>query len=133
VATHKTEISEMNGLGRIMPFTYGAMLIGALSIIGLPPLGGTWSKWYLAIGTLEADQSIMLTVLLVSSLLNVAYLLPIPIRGFFGRTTGETDMPVIKEAPLPAVIALMFTATGCLFLFFFPEPLYDLMASLFQG
>jgi multicomponent Na+:H+ antiporter subunit D len=131
VTTHKTEISEMNGLGRVMPITYGAMLIGALSIIGLPPLGGTWSKWYLAIGTLEADQWVMLIVLLVSSLLNVAYLLPIPIRGFFGRPSIQINTPAIKEAPLPVVIALVFTATGCLFLFFFPEPLYGLMALLF--
>jgi multicomponent Na+:H+ antiporter subunit D len=131
VTTHKTEISEMNGLGRVMPITYGAMVIGALSIIGLPPLGGTWSKWYLAIGTLEADQWVMLIVLLVSSLLNVAYLLPIPIRGFFGRPSIQINTPAIKEAPLPVVIALVFTATGCLFLFFFPEPLYGLMALLF--
>jgi multicomponent Na+:H+ antiporter subunit D len=131
VTTHKTEISEMNGLGRVMPITYGAMLVGALSIIGLPPFGGTWSKWYLAIGTLEAGQWIMLIVLLVSTLLNIAYLLPIPIRGFFGRSSRQTNTPAIHEAPVPVVIALVFTATGCLVLFFFPEPLYGLMALLF--
>ena len=46
VALHKTEISTMNGIGRQMPFTMAAFLIGALSIIGLPPCGGAWSKWY---------------------------------------------------------------------------------------
>ncbi len=50
VATHKTEISQMNGLGRVMPITYGAFLIGALSIIGLPPFAGSWSKWLLIVG-----------------------------------------------------------------------------------
>ncbi len=133
VATHKTEISDMNGLGRAMPITYGAMLIGALSIIGLPPLGGIWSKWYLAIGTLEAGQGIMLAVLLISSLLNVAYLLPIPIYGFFGKSSKQPNAAAINEAPLPIVIALVFTALGCMVLFFYPEPLYGLMALLFEG
>ncbi len=132
VATHKTEISEMNGLGRTMPFTYGAMLIGTLSIIGLPPFGGIWSKWYLAVGTLEAGQWIMLVVLLLSSLLNIIYLLPIPVYGFFGRSS-ETSNAAIKEAPLPVVIALVFSGVGCMALFFFPQPLYDLMALLFTG
>ncbi len=133
LATHKTEISDMNGLGRAMPFTYGAMLIGALSIIGLPPLGGVWSKWYLAIGSLEAGQWAMLSVLFISSLLNIAYLLPIPIRGFFGQSSDRGETNAVREAPLPAVIALTFSALGCLVLFFFPGPLYRLMALVFAG
>ncbi len=83
VAAHKTEISEMRGLGRTMPITMGAFLIGALSIIGLPPMGGMWSKWFLGLGALEAGQMFLVGVLMVSSLLNVAYLLPIPLRAFF--------------------------------------------------
>ncbi len=82
-ATHKTEISQLNGLGRVMPFTFGAFLIGALSIIGLPPLGGSWSKWYLLAGAADAGQWAMMAVLMLSSLLNVAYLLPVAARGFF--------------------------------------------------
>ncbi len=133
VTTHKTEISDMNGLGRVMPVTYGAMLVGALSIVGIPPLGGIWSKWYLAIGTLEAGQWAKLSVLFVSSLLNIAYLLSIPIRGFFGKPTDQTDSSTIREAPLPAVVALSVTAAGCLVLFFFPGPLYSLMALVFAA
>jgi len=53
VATHKTEISQMHGLGRQMPLTFIAFGIAALSIIGLPPLGGAWSKWQLALGAAE--------------------------------------------------------------------------------
>ena len=47
VALYKTEISDMRGIGRQMPFTMAAFIIGSLSIIGVPPLGGSWSKWYL--------------------------------------------------------------------------------------
>ena len=56
VASHKTEVSQLNGLGKQMPWTFLFFTIGACSIIGLPPFGGMWSKWYLAIGTIEAGQ-----------------------------------------------------------------------------
>ena len=146
IASHKTEISQMRGIGRAMPLTMCAFLIGSLSIIGLPPFGGLWSKWYLALGALEAGQVVMVGVLMVSSLLNVAYLLPIPIRGFFGRAednppldprhehdtehdhTHDHDRPGgIKEAPVACLIAMTITSAGCLALFFYPDPVYNLM------
>ncbi|MEZ5818307.1 MAG: proton-conducting transporter membrane subunit [Hyphomicrobiaceae bacterium] len=83
VATHKTEISEMTGIGRKMPFTFAAFLVGALSIIGLPPLGGAWSKWWLILGALDSGKLAVVGVLILSSLMNVLYLLPIFFRGCF--------------------------------------------------
>jgi multicomponent Na+:H+ antiporter subunit D len=129
-ATHKTEISQMAGLGRVMPFTFGAFLIGALSIIGLPPFGGLWGKWYLALGALEAGQIAMVAVLMISSLLNIAYLMPLPIKGFFGKGNGGPGPVKIEEAPLPCLIAIGITAFGCLALFFFPDPIYRLLRPL---
>ena len=149
-ATHKTEISQMDGLGRVMPFTFGAFLIGALSIVGLPPLGGSWSKWYLLAGTVDAGQWAMMAVLLISSLLNVAYLLPVAARGFFVAGSADTDShhsprpgarpeetgnnPVslagIREAPLACVAPLCLTALGCVLLFFYADPLYELLAAI---
>ena len=128
VATHKSDISQMRGLGRTMPLTMMAFLIGSLSIIGLPPMGGLWSKWFLVMGTLEAQYYIPLLVLLISSLLNVAYLLPIPIRGFLSEP--ETTSNGIHEAPLPCLIAMAITSMGCLALFFYPQPVYELMQSI---
>lgn len=128
VAAHKTEISEMRGLGRIMPFTMGAFLVGTLSIIGLPPAGGTWSKYYLILGALDVKMQIVAVVLMVSSLLNIAYLLPIPVRGFFAPPDQRKRK--IKEAPLPCLIAIGITALGCLLLFIFPAPLYSLAAMI---
>lgn len=131
VATHKTEISQMRGLGRAMPITMGAFLIGALSIIGLPPLGGMWSKWYIAMGTLDNNQLVLLAVLMISSLLNVAYLLPVPIRGFFSRAEEQSDPAAgIQEAPWNCVVALSVTALGCIVLFFYPDPLYQLLKQM---
>jgi multicomponent Na+:H+ antiporter subunit D len=133
VATHKTEISDMRGLGRSMPFTMGAFAIGALSVIGLPPAGGTWSKWYLALGAADTGQVIFVAVLMISSLLNIAYLLPIPIRGFFSPPPDGPERPPIKEAPLLCVIPLCFTAAGCIVWFFFADEVYRLLVPLAGG
>jgi multicomponent Na+:H+ antiporter subunit D len=124
IASHKTEISDMKGIGRQMPFTMGAFLIAALSIIGLPPLGGAWSKWYLILAGLEAEQYIAVGTLLISSLLNIAYLMPVAVNAFFyPAPNGEKGL---KEAPLACVLPLLFTALGSLALFLYPDPLLQL-------
>ena len=143
--THKTEISDMDGLGRLMPFTYGAFLIGALSVIGLPPMGGSWSKWYLMLGAADAGQLVIIGVLMLSSLLNVAYLLPIVGRGFFAtppdgaghgvpqaQAVGAAAAPGrflsgIREAPVFCVVPLCLTAAGCFVLFIYGDALYRLL------
>jgi multicomponent Na+:H+ antiporter subunit D len=132
VAAHKTEISDMRGIGRTMPVTTFAFMIGSLSVIGLPPFGGSWSKWFLALGAAEAGQLLFLAVLMVSSLLNIAYLMPIPIRGFFSRPPGDdSGGPVqVKEAPLFCLVPICFTALGCLVLFFFANDVYRLLQLL---
>jgi multicomponent Na+:H+ antiporter subunit D len=120
VTAHKARVSELDGLGRAMPATFVAFLIASLSIIGLPPLGGTWSKWLTLLGAAEADQLVMLGVLLVGSLLAVAYLLPIPLRAFL-RPAPE---PVRHGEARPVLtVPLLLTALGCLALFFVADPL----------
>jgi multicomponent Na+:H+ antiporter subunit D len=135
-ATRKTEVSQMTGLGRIMPFTFGAFLIGSLSIIGLPPLGGAWGKWYLMLSAAEGERLIVIAVLMISSLLNVAYLIPIVARGFFlpspepqpaSAGAAAARRGGIREAPLFCVVPLCLTALGCLALFFFADPIYRLL------
>ena len=130
VATHKTEISQMDGLGKTMPITMAAFLIGSLSVIGLPPMGGMWSKWYLALGTLQAGEIFLLTILMISVLLNIVYLLPIPVRGFFREPPHSETTTVVKEAPLPCLVALVITSCGCLLLFVWPQPIYELLCTL---
>ena len=140
VAAHKSKISEMHGLGRQMPFTMAAFFIATLSIIGLPPTGGVWSKWYLLMGTLETEQFIMMTVLMISSLLNIAYLLPIPFHAFFPKNSNNNDQfpdsaltqVKIKEAPLPSLIAIGIATLGCLILFIYPQALYELAAAALE-
>lgn len=130
VAAHKSKISEMRGLGRQMPITMVAFFLASLSIIGVPPTGGTWSKWFLLMGSMEAQQWILMAVLMISSLLNIAYLLPIPLRSFFPGTETPAASAGIKEAPLPSLIALCITTVGCVILFVYPQPLYELAKAI---
>ncbi len=120
VASHKKYISEMDGLGRRMPITYAAFFLGSMSIIGLPPFGGFISKWKLVVGAAEGGQMVILTVLLVSSLLNAAYFLPIVYRGFF-MPPREASVAQVREAPAFCLVPLCVTALGSMALFFYPD------------
>jgi len=133
VAAHKTEISDMRGIGRIMPVTMFAFLLGSISIIGLPPFGGSWSKWYLALGTAEARQLPLMAVLMISSLLNIAYLMPIVVRGFFFAPLGGPEKPQVKEAPLLCVVPLCVTAVAGIALFFFADKIYQWLLPITTG
>jgi len=132
VAAHKTKISEMHGIGRQMPITMAAFLIATLSIIGVPPTGGTWSKWFLLMGTMETEQWVIMAVLVISSLLNIAYLLPIPFHAFFSGDKAQSSGAGIKEAPLASLIALSITTVGCVVLFIYPQSLYELAAAILK-
>lgn len=134
-AAHKTEVSQLDGLGRAMPFTFAAFLIGSLSIIGLPPLGGAWSKWYLMLGAAQAEQYIMIGVLMLSSLLSIAYLLPIPARGFFRSAANQPENQTVQicEAPACCVIPLCLTAIGCVVMFFYSDAVYALIEPILGG
>ena len=129
VATGKKYISQMSGLGKKMPFTFAAFFVGALGVIGLPPTGGFYSKWNLILGTLEAEQTIFMLVLLVSSFLNAFYFLPIVFKAFFGKSDEEDDkIPVkIQEANLCLVIPLIITASISIVLFFYPTIFVNLI------
>ncbi len=125
VAHHKTEISQMKGIGRTMPVTLFCFAIGSLSIIGLPPFGGAWSKWFLALGALESEHVALLVVFLVSSFLNVAYLMPIVIRAFFVAPDEGTWDKGVQEAPIACLLPIVVTSIGCVALFLFPDLVYS--------
>ena len=129
VAAHKTNVSDLDGIGRAMPVTMFAFLVGALSVIGLPPLGGSWSKFLLALGAAGADRYVFVGVLMLSTLLNVAYLLPPVARAFFLPPPGAPNdrrIPV-NEAPFACLAAICVTAAGSVLLFFFADFLYALL------
>jgi len=124
VKTHKENISELDGLGRQMPLTMGAFAIGAMGIAGTPPICGFISKWYLAMGSLEAKEVFFLLVLLISALMDVAYFFPIIFNSFF-KSPKEDINPHFDEAPMKMVVPLVITAIVSLILGIFPNAFFN--------
>jgi formate hydrogenlyase subunit 3/multisubunit Na+/H+ antiporter MnhD subunit len=131
----KQNISEMSGIGRKMPVTMLAFTIGALGMSGLPPTCGFLSKWFLALGTVEANRLLFLAILLISSLLDVIYFFPIIYIAFFGRgEMYEKNFQIerrVKEAPLSMIIPISITALLSIILCF-PNPITNLAINLTQ-
>ena len=97
------------------------LTIGALGMIGIPPVAGFISKWYLGLGAVEAGMAAwILPVLVASSLLNAAYFMPIVYAAFFLDEDPGHRHVEHGEAPLPIVLALVATALFTILLFFFP-------------
>lgn len=132
VTMHKKAVSDLDGMGRSMPFTFTVFTIGTLSILGIPLFGGMWSKWYLLSGSLGFVQNefILWTVvsaLALSTLLNTYYLLSIPMRGFFMRNPNYQQ---IQEAPTACLIGMAIPTLVTLYLFFDPSMFYQLSMTL---
>ena len=121
VAAHKKEISEMEGLGKVMPFTFGAFAIASLSMIGAPPVAGFVSKWKLLVGSMQAHQIGILLILLTSTLLNAAYFLPVTYRAFFGKRPVDEPYTGIKEAPLSMLIPILIACFISVLIGIFPN------------
>jgi multicomponent Na+:H+ antiporter subunit D len=135
VIAHKTKVSELDGLGRKMPWTFAAFLVASLSIVGLPPFGGAWAKWWLIAGSLDAEELAAVVVLIASSLLSLSYLLPVAARAFFmpprvaasvGAAGTELEDGLERRHWL-VVAPLVATAIGTLLLFFYADAIEGLL------
>lgn len=120
-AAHLTEVSQLDGIGRRMPWTMSAFTIGALGMIGVPPTAGFFGKWFMLSGAMQTANWIAVFVIVASTLLNAGYFLPIVFRAFFCEPATIGHAHHTREAPWPIVIALTVTAIGTLLMFFFPE------------
>ncbi len=134
--TGKTRVEELRGIGKEMPATIWCYTIASLGLIGIPPMGGFVSKWYLAVGALGAGISwfswIGPVVLLVSALLTAGYLLPVVVLGFF---PGEDACPGGWEKKEPSllmripifVLTLLSVVAGL-----FPGPVVDYLSRIIE-
>lgn len=123
--THKTNVSQLSGIGRRMPWTMVAFFIASLSMVGVPPVAGFVTKWYLAVGTMEVENPIILVVLLVSTVLNAAYFLPITYKAFFEKEkpddhNGGHHDEKARELPM-MTIPLVLTAIGSVVIGIYPD------------
>jgi multicomponent Na+:H+ antiporter subunit D len=112
----KKYISELDGIGKAMPFTMGAFFIASLSLIGVPPFAGFWSKLMLLTASGSGSERWAVIVYTTSSLLTAAYLLPISFRAFAGdRPAADSH---VSEASLCLLAPLLCTClvTAALFL-----------------
>ena len=127
---HRAEISKLDGLGRTMPWVFGAFLVGALSIIGAPPLGGSWPKYFLMVGALDSGKAILIAALIVSSILNVIYLIPVAARGFLkppADPEADAKIATLRAKHKWVIIPPVLTAFGAFTLFFFSGPIVDFL------
>jgi multicomponent Na+:H+ antiporter subunit D len=121
VAAHKKYISEMEGLGKTMPFTFSAFAIASLSMIGAPPVAGFVTKWSLLVGSIQAHQIGILLILIASTMLNAAYFAPVTYKAFFGKRPEGEPYQGIKEAPLAMLIPILIACTISVLLGIFPN------------
>jgi multicomponent Na+:H+ antiporter subunit D len=118
VNLHKERVSELDGIGKVMPWTMGAFTIGAIGLAGIPPLNGFVSKWCLGLGSLQAGRGFVPALLILSGLLNAGYFFPIVRRAFF----KEGSFPENAGEASPAlVIPLLATAALSLGLGLYPD------------
>lgn len=114
--TGKKKISELHGVGKRMPVTMLAFAVGSLGMIGILPVNGFISKWYLMTGSLSAGMPVFIIILMVSAVLNAAYFLPIVINAFFRE--GEFENVRGAEAPLTMLLPVAVLAVVCILLGF---------------
>jgi len=113
--TGQVEIAGLKGLGRKMPWSMAAFSVAALSMIGVPPAAGFFSKWYLLSGALEAANPWFVAVILVSSLLNAVYFFRV-LENVYAKTTAEPSAPERAEAPAGMLTPTLVTAAGVIVL-----------------
>ena len=105
------DVRELGGVARRMPLTMVAFTIGALGMIGVPPIAGFVTKWYLGVGALEAGEGWCVAVLLASSLLNGAYFLPLVYDAWFGEPKIVFRERVVRaEVQLTLLLPTLATA-----------------------
>jgi multicomponent Na+:H+ antiporter subunit D len=120
-ASHLTEVSQLDGIGRRMPWTMGAFAVGSLAMIGLPPTAGFLGKWLMLTGAMQTANWLAVGVIILSTILNAGYFLPIVFRAFFRPLPAQAEHHKHGEAPWPIVLALTATAAGSILLFLAPQ------------
>jgi len=126
VNLHKENISELDGIGKVMPWTMAAFTVGSMGLVGIPPINGFISKWFLGVGALQADMSIGLIILVLSGLLNAGYFFPIIHRAFFRE--GK-ELEGYGEASLLMVVPIVITALLSSMFGLFPNLFFNLFST----
>ncbi|MEM9554992.1 MAG: proton-conducting transporter membrane subunit [Acidobacteriota bacterium] len=132
VAAHRKKISQMHGIGRRMPITMLAFFVGSLSVAGIPPTGGAWSKWLLAEGAADGSRLVAVLIYMSSSLLALGYLMPVVAKAFFLPPAAEDEFAQApgRAEPLLCVLPPALTAIGCIALYFGADSILRLLEGM---
>lgn len=106
-------LSDLRGIGKAMPITTGAIAIGAISIVGIPPTAGFVCKWYIALGAIEAGKMFFAVVLLFGALLIFVYYIRM-LNAFYFMEPIHPEIAQVKEAPLTMLVPILILAALCL-------------------
>ena len=117
-STGYTKISEMDGIGSRLKIVMIGFSIGALSLIGMPILGGFISKWYIVESALDANRWFIILVIVISTLLNIGYFIPIIYKVFFVKNTSKK---ALKKLPITINLAIFSCCILIILLFLFPN------------
>ncbi len=133
----KTQVSELSGIGKKMPVTFACFTVLSLSLIGIPPTGGFFSKWHLATASLTnadigAFSWLAPVILLISALLTAGYLLSIVIKAFWGKEASEADTKAKKE-PMLMIIPLIILSALALFGGIFSQEIGSALSAVSQA
>ncbi len=123
-------LSRFRGLSRTMPWTFAAMVTGALSFIGVPPTCGFFSKWYLLSGAMQAGQYGFMAALLASSLINAILFFRIIETAYFERARNEGEPGAhaqVREAPLEMLVPLLLAALGTVLIGLYTRDIVSLL------
>lgn len=128
------QIKDLRGLGRMMPLTAATFVLAAFGMIGIPPLGGFFSKLYLLLGAVEAGQWVFVAVILATSLLAVAYF-GSAIRALYftgGNATdavgpaAAVDPQSASDPPVSMLLPMLVLAAGIVLLGLFNDTIVSL-------
>jgi len=106
-------LTDLRGVGRVMPWTSAVMTVGALSIVGIPPTAGFLCKWYIALGAVQADKLMFAVAVLFGALFILIYYIRM-VNAFYFREPTRPEVATATEAPLSMVGPLVVLAAGCL-------------------
>ena len=119
LSAHKIKISDLDGIGKRMPFTMLAFAIGALGMIGIPPTAGFLGKWFILSSVMSSQDYFVIFVIFVSTLLNTSYFVPV-IYNSFAKSEQKIPTDDHGESPFMVVLPLSITALASLLIFLFP-------------
>lgn len=135
--TGKTGVTQLRGIGRRMPVTAGCFTFASLSLVGIPPFAGFFSKWYLANGSLASGIPgycwIGPVILLLSALLTAGYLFPISVSGFLPGREYDAEEAGKCEAGLNMTVPMIILAALTLLLGVFSGPIIQFLAAVSAG